>query len=190
MQLSLMTKPEFILPITERLVLRRFTAADIDLLVELDSDPEVMRHISKGVATPRERFQNDILPRWFAFYPQSPPRGFWAAQLRATTEFVGWFHLRPDRWQPEEMELGYRLRRPAWGRGLATEGAAALVERALGEWGYPKVAARTLVGNAASQRVMSKAGLRWEADFTYPAEILPGWTEAERRGVKYARSHV
>ena len=185
-----MTQPDAIRLTTARLVLRRFSAGDLDLLVELDSDPEVMRHISKGVPTPRERFQDEILPRWLSLYSQSPPRGFWAAQLRATTEFVGWFHLRPDRWQPEEMELGYRLRRPAWGHGLATEGAAALVERALGEWGYPKVAARTLVGNAASQRVMSKAGLRWETDFTYPAESLPGWTEAERRGVKYGLSHV
>ena len=56
-----------------RLRLRRFTAADLDRLVELDSDPEVMRWISYGAPTPRERYEREILPRWFAQYDNWGP---------------------------------------------------------------------------------------------------------------------
>ena len=46
---------------TERLLLRRFTEDDLENLVELDSDPEVMRFITGGRATPREEVENEIL---------------------------------------------------------------------------------------------------------------------------------
>ena len=49
---------------TERLILRRFTPDDVDLLVELDSDPDVMRYINGGRPTPQEEIETDILP-WF-----------------------------------------------------------------------------------------------------------------------------
>jgi len=47
---------------TERLILRRFTAADLDILVELDADPEVMFHITGGMPTSREETEEDVLP--------------------------------------------------------------------------------------------------------------------------------
>ncbi len=165
---------------------RQFRADDAQLLFELDGDPEVMRFITKGKPTPMARIQNEIIPRFLDYYKQSPPRGFWAAHLRETGDFIGWFHLRPDMISPEEMDLGYRLRRNMWGRGLATEGSRALVQNALGQWHYPKVCARTLAGNLASRRVMEKAGLSFECDFIYGSEALPGWSAEERRAVKYS----
>jgi len=53
---------------TERLVLRRFTGDDIDHLVELDSDPEVMRFINGGRPTPRDEIENDVLPGFLGYY--------------------------------------------------------------------------------------------------------------------------
>jgi len=108
------------------------------------------------------------------------------AQLRGSGEFVGWFHLRADKLEPAEMELGYRLKRSAWGIGLGTEGARALLHKGFGDWLLPKICARTLAANKASARVMQKAGLRFEQEFYYGPEVLPEWTEAERRAVKYA----
>jgi RimJ/RimL family protein N-acetyltransferase len=175
-----------ILLTTERMYLRELCAEDVDLLFQLDSDPEVMRYLSKGVPTPRETFEAVYLPRMMDWQDQSPPRGFWAAHLRESDEFIGWFHLRPDKISPEEMELGYRLKRTAWGRGLATEGSRALLQRAFWEWGYPKVCARTLATNLASRRVMEKVGLSFECEFTYSLDALPNWTDAERQAVKYS----
>jgi len=171
---------------TERLYLRRLRPEDAQLLFQLDSDPEVMRFISKGQPTPLARIENEYLPRMLGYYRQSPPQGFWMAQLRASDEFVGWFHLRPDKIELEEMELGYRLARNVWGHGLATEGSRALLQRAFGEWGYGKVCARTLAVNLASRRVMEKVGLRFEQEFFYGVDVLPGWPENERRAVKYS----
>ncbi len=90
---------------------RQFRFEDAALLFELDSDPEVMRFISKGHPTPLARIWNEFIPRFLDYYKQTPPRGFWAAHLHEDNEFIGWFHLRPDRISPREMELGYRLKR-------------------------------------------------------------------------------
>ena len=169
-----------------RLRLRRFTAADLDLLVELDSDPEVMRWISYGVPTPRERYEHEILPRWFAQYQATPLLGYWAAESRDDGAFVGWFHLRPDRIDDGEQELGYRLRRAAWGQGLATEGSVALLDHGFRRVGTDRISARTLAGNHASQRVMQKCGLRYERDFVYPEDVIAGRSERERAAVKYS----
>jgi RimJ/RimL family protein N-acetyltransferase len=151
---------------TERLQLRRFTAADADLLVELDSDPAVMRFLTGGRPTPREEIETDILPWWLGYYERTPGYGFWAAIERASGAFAGWFHLRPaDDGRPDEPELGYRLRAAAWGKGYATEGSRALIERAFRELGASRVIARTMAVNAASRRVMEKAGLRYVRTF-------------------------
>ncbi len=64
---------------TERLVLRRFTAADVDLLVDLDGDPAVMRYLTGGRATPREEIRDDLLPAFLRYYERYAGYGFWAA---------------------------------------------------------------------------------------------------------------
>jgi RimJ/RimL family protein N-acetyltransferase len=144
-----------------------------------------MRFISKGQPTKLEQIEQEILPRVIGYYSHSPPRGVWAAHLVASDEFIGWFHLRPDKFAPEEMELGYRLKRSAWGAGLATEGSRALVAKGINEYGYEKISGRALAGNLASRRVLEKTGLKFECEFFWPEEMLPEWTEEERRGVKY-----
>jgi RimJ/RimL family protein N-acetyltransferase len=59
----------------------------------------------------------------------------------------------------DEVELGDRLRRSAWGMGYATEGSRALVDRAFAEPGVRRVYAETMAVNVASRRVLEKAGL-------------------------------
>ncbi len=86
---------------TERLILRQFTTDDIDHLVELDSDPEVMFHITGGLPTSREEIETDYLPAFLDYYRRYPGYGFWAAIERNTGDFVGWFHFRPEPDQPE-----------------------------------------------------------------------------------------
>jgi len=176
---------------TPRMYFRRFQEADAPLLFELDSDPEVMRFISNGRPTPLARITDEIIPKFLKYYRQSPPQGFWAAHLRDTNDFFGWFHLRPSTLPMPETELGYRLKRSAWGRGLATEGSRALLEKAFREWDYEKVCAHTVAENLASRRVMEKAGLKFEHEFHYEADMLHGWVnQGERRAVKYSITRV
>jgi RimJ/RimL family protein N-acetyltransferase len=146
---------------TPRLELRRFTADDVDLLVELDSDPAVMRFINGGRPTPREEIRDDVLPHFLGWYERSPGYGFFAAVERGSGKPLGWFHLRPSRDAPaDEPELGYRLQQTAWGRGYATEGSSALVDSAFRDHRARRVVAETMVVHTASRRVMEKVGLR------------------------------
>jgi RimJ/RimL family protein N-acetyltransferase len=170
---------------TDRLVLRRFTTADVDNLVELDSDPAVMHYITGGRTTPREEIESDFLPAFLSYYDRFAGYGFWAAQEKPTGEFLGWFHLRaPAGSDPDEPELGYRLRKAAWGKGYATEGSCALIHKGLVDLGARRVWAETMAVNLASRRVMEKAGLRYVRAFHQP---WPYRIEGDEEGdVEYA----
>jgi RimJ/RimL family protein N-acetyltransferase len=168
---------------TERLILRRFTTDDVDNLVELDSDPQVMRYINGGRPTTHEEIAEKFLPRVREHYDRG--LGAWAAIEKSTGDFIGWFGLHPnDDRPPDELELGYRIRRTSWRKGYATEGSRALVDKAFGELGANAVWAQTMTVNTASRRVMEKAGLQYVRTFhlEWPEEI-DGTTEGD---VEYA----
>lgn len=170
---------------TQRLVLRRFTEADVDSLVELDGDPRVMRYLTGGKPTPRERVQREILPAILSDYARVAGCGTWAAIEKATGQFIGWFELRTAGHDDvnDQAELGYRLRVSAWGQGYATEGACALINMAFTKVGLRRVYAETMAVNTASRRVMEKAGLRFVRTFH------PDWKDpiegAEQGEVEY-----
>ena len=154
---------------TERLVLRRFTSADADNLVSLDADPDVMRFVTGGIPTSRAEIQNEVLPAFLAYYQRYEGYGFWAAIEKATGEFLGWFHFRPRQDSPPgQVELGYRLRKSAWGKGYATEGSRALIRKGFTEHGVQRVVAGAMAVNLASRRVMEKAGLKLVRTFHEP----------------------
>ncbi|MGU3294737.1 GNAT family N-acetyltransferase [Williamsia sp. M5A3_1d] len=149
---------------TPQLILRPVGAGDVSALVELDSDPAVMRYVSGGVPTPRAVIEDWVLPRAVAEMSSRRGGGMWTALDRSTGEFVGWFSLRAPRHgtQPE-LELTYRLRRAVWGRGLATEGAQTLMGVAFDAPDTGRVFASTMAVNSASRRVMEKLGMRLTA---------------------------
>ncbi len=149
---------------TSRLRLRRLQRDDLESLLELDSDPEVMRFISDGRPSTREQYETSLLDRMMAYHHQ--PFGFAAAY--ENDAFVGWFHLRPSVADAEVLELGYRLRRAAWGRGLATEGSQALVHYAFESLHRDVVDACADPRNAASIRVMEKCGMHRVGMFAHP----------------------
>jgi RimJ/RimL family protein N-acetyltransferase len=171
---------------TERLVLRRFTADDADLLIELDSDPAVMRYLTGGEATAPEVVRERDLPSVLAGYEKWGGRfGLFAAQERDGGVFIGWFILRPEPGGPlNEVELGYRLRQAAWGKGYATEGSRALLEKAFTELAVRLVWAATMSVNEASWKVMEKLGMTLSDTLATPADMqmIEG---SEHGGVRY-----
>ncbi len=78
---------------TERLTLRRFTQADVDLLVELDSDPEVTRFVTGGRVTPKHEVVDEVVPAFLGYYRRFEGYGFWAATEKVGGAFIGWFHF-------------------------------------------------------------------------------------------------
>ena len=158
---------------TERLLLRQFTVADVDNLFYLDSDPEVMRFLNGGASTPHELIRNHILPAFLSSYEQWPGFGIWAATRKASEEFLGWFGFQPDDADlPNDIVLGYRLRRAVWGQGYATEVVRALIRKGFTELGVQRVFATTYQDNLASRRVMEKAGLRLVRTYRLALEDL------------------
>lgn len=146
---------------TERLTLGRFTADDADLLIELDSDPEVMRYLSGGEATEPQLVRERDLPSILAGYERwGADFGLFAAREKDSGAFIGWFCLRPRRDGPlDEVELGYRLRQAAWGQGYATEGSRALLAKGFTELAVRLVWAETMSVNHGSRRVMEKLNM-------------------------------
>jgi RimJ/RimL family protein N-acetyltransferase len=80
--------------LTRRLALRRFTAADVGNLLELDGDPAVIRFIDKATKS-RAEIESQVLPRFLAYYARYRDFGVWAADTRSDSAFVGWFGLHP-----------------------------------------------------------------------------------------------
>lgn len=74
--------------VTERLVLRQFTAADARALLALDGDPRVMRFLDSKIKS-RAQIETEVLPRFLAYYAAHRDFGFWAAQDRASGDFAG-----------------------------------------------------------------------------------------------------
>ena len=138
---------------TERLALRRFTAADEDAVLALHSDPAVMAYLTGGRPATRRAVRERTLPEFLA-YPDDV-LGVWAVSAGG---FVGWVGLRPT--PGGDPELGYRFHRAAWGRGYATQAARALVDRAFAETGTTRVWATTMAVNTPSRRVLERVGLR------------------------------
>jgi RimJ/RimL family protein N-acetyltransferase len=166
---------------TPRLLLRPFTESDAEHLFALDGDPEVMRYIGPFQLSSVDAYRELIRERFLPYY-QHEGLGFWPAIEKATGDFIGWFHLRPAldyRFAAEagygdgDLDLGYRLKRAAWGKGYATEMARALVQRA-----PSRVVACALVANRASCRVLEKAGLHRESEWVLPYYDLATLTYA------------
>lgn len=167
---------------TARLTLRRFTALDVGNLVSLNGDPEVMRYITGGQPIGREEIRDEIIPFHLAAYDRHPGFGTWAADDTGTGRFLGWFHLRPRR-SDGAIDLGYRLRRAAWGNGYATEGSRALIDKGFTEHAIDRVVAETMTVNLASRRVLEKCGLALIR--TYPADEPHAIDGADQGLVEY-----
>jgi len=182
---------------TDRLLLVPLAEEHLELEVELDSDPEVLRFLHPAARTRdqvvaaharrmAEGRQVDGLGLWVGFLahddrphtgagPDAGPEGGLdggpdAGVAGGTAErFVGLWMLTPepdgDGFRDDEAELGYRLRRRHWRRGLASEGAAALLRHGFDQLGLVRVVARTMAVNTASRATMERLGLSFVRGF-------------------------
>lgn len=159
------------------MLLRGFTAADAGLLAVLYGDPRVMRFVTAHPPSLAE-VESRILPQYLREYRELPDGlGSFAAIERETAQLAGRFSLKPANSYglAGGTELGYRLYPSFWGRGLATEGARALIASAFERLHLDRVVATTMADNAGSWRVLEKCGLRRVKTFYYPdADQMPG----------------
>jgi RimJ/RimL family protein N-acetyltransferase len=148
---------------TERLIMRGWREADLAPWAAMNADPEVRRYVG-----PLLTFEQAAA--WVLNYQDDLDRygfGFWAVEIRASGEFIGFTGLNTvDAEMPfNGVELGWRLARPAWGHGFATEAGLAALRYGFGTMGLPEVVAVTMARNVRSQAVMRRIGMT-----TDPAE--------------------
>jgi len=154
--------------------------------VELDSDPEVMRHLGDG--RPRTRAEVEAVhERRLATALRAPGLGYWVGLVDGG--FVGWWILgppeRPDQGPVEgQAELGYRVLRRHWRKGLASEGGRELIRYGFEDLGLTRIFAETMAVNAASRATMAAVGMAYVRTFHLEFdEPLPGTELGE---VEYA----
>jgi RimJ/RimL family protein N-acetyltransferase len=141
--------------VTERLLLRRFDAADAEAMAAVYLDPEVMRYVAGGVFADRAAVAESLAREAAA----QDERGFavWAVVERKTGRVIGDAGLGVH--EPlGRMEAGWTLARAAWGRGYATEAAKACVEAAFANLAVDELVALVDEENGTSIRVAEKAG--------------------------------
>lgn len=150
---------------TDRLLLRPMRANDVDPLLGVFADPAVMAAF--GV----DPFDRPAMERWVQRnldHQAEHGYGLFAVILKESGALIGDCGLEVmelDAVQARPIvELGYDLRRDRWGRGLATEAAAAVRDEAFGRLALPRLVSLIRQGNAASRRVAEKIGMRHEAD--------------------------
>ena len=154
---------------TERLILRRPRPSDREAFARLNADPRVMEFFPAPLSLEES---NALMDRIEAHYQQ---HGFsWsAAELRDPGEFIGFIGLAIPRFEAAFtpcVEIGWRLAAEHWGRGLATEGARAVLEYGFKDLRLKEIVSFTTVGNFRSRRVMEKLGMTHDPadDFDHP----------------------
>ena len=147
---------------TDRIQLLPLSEEHLEYEVELDADPEVMRYLGNGRPRTREEVE-ELHRRRLAVAEGAPGFGFWAGFVEG--EFVGWWILEPPERADQgpvagQAELGYRILRRHWRKGLASEGARELVRHGFEDLGLQRIFAETMAVNAGSRATMTAVGLR------------------------------
>jgi [ribosomal protein S5]-alanine N-acetyltransferase len=145
---------------TPRLNLREFVASDFAAVHAYSSDPRVTRYLFFG---PRDHDSTvEYLEELLASQLEQPRTRFeLAVEESASGRLIGACDLSLI--ESNAVDLGYMLEAQEWGKGFATEIAAALTDAAFLDLGVERVISTVDVNNRASIRVLEKIGMRWEA---------------------------
>lgn len=154
---------------TGRLILRQWRAEDREPFARMNQDPVVMEHFPAMLSRAETDAMVDRIEAHFAEHGF----GLWAAEIRDSGTFIGYIGLAVPRFEAAFtpcVEIGWRLAREHWGRGLATEGARAAVRCAFDDLGLREIVSFTVPANVRSRRVMEKIGMTHDPadDFEHP----------------------
>jgi ribosomal-protein-alanine N-acetyltransferase len=166
---------------TPRLLLRAWRESDLEPFAAMNADPAVMRWFP----APLDRAESDAMVERMEAVHDRLGFGLWAVEVlgsvRGAAPFVGFVGLSAPRFElPVEhadpcIEVGWRLARPWWGLGIATEAATESLRFAFDEAGLPEVLSWTVPPNLASQAVMQRLGMRYSGVFEHPLAEPGDW---------------
>lgn len=154
---------------TERLILRAWRDADLEPFARLNADPAVMEFMPR----PLDRRESDEIAGRCRGHFAEHGFGRWAVEVPDVAPFVGFVGLS---WVGFEtpftpcVEIAWRLARPYWGMGYATEAARASLKDGFERLGLDEVFAFTVPANTRSRAVMERLGMSRDSadDFDHP----------------------
>jgi RimJ/RimL family protein N-acetyltransferase len=150
--------------LTERLILRPLREPDLDALAAIYADPQTMRFLGG----PRTRADTRIRLDWMIAAHREQGFGLWATTLRADGTLIGRCGiLIQDVDGATEHEIAYLLGSQWWGRGYATEAAAAIRDHARAQLGLGRLISLIDPANTPSQAVARRIGMQHERDLVF-----------------------
>jgi 3-dehydroquinate dehydratase/shikimate dehydrogenase len=158
--------------VTDRLFLRDWTDADAAPFAEMNADPRVMEFFPAILSGT----ESDTLMEWIRARMHEKGYGMYAAEEKNSGRFIGFIGLAPIDFEAHftpAIEIGWRLAQAAWGKGLATEGANAVLAHTFGQLGLNDLVSITTVKNQRSRRVMEKIGMTHSPSDDFPNPKLP-----------------
>jgi len=153
--------------VTPRLRLRRWRPDDLEPFAALNADPEVMEHFPSMLSREETAAAVSRVEKHF----EDRGYGFWAVEAPGQAPFIGFIGLLVPAFEASFtpcVEIGWRLARSWWGKGLATEGARAALAYGFERLGLDEIVSFTVPSNVRSRRVMEKLGMRYSEDFAHP----------------------
>lgn len=153
---------------TDRLLLRGWREDDLEPFRALNADPEVMEHfVAPLTGEQSDAFVLEGIVPGFAAWGY----GLWAVEVVDGPRFIGFTGLSDpsfDAWFTPCTEVGWRLARPAWGHGYATEAARAAIAHAFDHAGLEEIVSFTAPANTRSIAVMERLGMTPGGEFEHP----------------------
>ncbi len=170
---------------TPRCIIRELRLEDEEGMFAMDSDPQVHLYLGKQPIQSRNKAREyiELIHQQYADYGI----GRWAVIDKETNEFLGWTGFKfmdKVNGRTDTYDFGYRFRRSAWGRGIATETGKIALEYGVRNLGLKPVHAMTDVNNKASMNVLEKLGFRFVEIFDYDGPN-PQWLGDNLRATWY-----
>lgn len=171
---------------TKRLILRQWREEDFEPFAQLNADPRVMEYFP----TTLSREESDKMAKRMLMKIEERGWGWWAVSVQDAAEFIGFIGLNNvdksilDTPFTPAVEIGWRLAYDYWGKGYATEGAAASLVYGFETLNLDEIVSFTAVQNMRSRAVMERIGMHHDSkdDFDHPKLPEGHWL---RRHVLY-----
>lgn len=152
---------------TPRLILRDWEEKDLDEFKRMNGDETVMHYFPNTLSEAETiKFYQIILQEFQEWH-----YGLYAVELKADGQFIGFIGFHRATFEMDFtpcIEIGWRLKKEAWGKGYATEGAKACLEYGFNKLDFKEVYSFTAKVNKPSENVMKKIGMNYIKDFDHP----------------------
>ncbi|WP_375582793.1 GNAT family N-acetyltransferase [Cyclobacterium xiamenense] len=150
-----------------RLGFRNWRSEDLEEFAEMNNDVEIMEHFPK----PLSRTESEKLMKRMQVHYDKNGYTYFATERLDTGELIGFIGLAYQEYKAEftpAIDIGWRLKKDAWGTGYATEGARRCLTFGFNELGIKKIVSTCTIGNKKSENVMKKIGMIKKGEFNHP----------------------